>query len=177
LRAAASSLLYSEEFYRVARRRLRPGGILQQWVPTTVEHDAVDVVAITRSLRDSFPYVRAFSNGFGVHYLGSDRPIPLPTVDEMLRRMPEKAINDLAEWDTSPGEAPRQAAGDMLGGLLRGQLSTDQLIAASPRTPAITDDRPINEYYLVRRWRKHEHTETASLESNRETDGARAKAQ
>ncbi len=163
LRAAASSLLYSEEFYRVARRRLRPGGILQQWVPTTVEHDAVDVVAITRSLRNSFPYVRAFSNGFGVHYLCSDRAIPVPTVEELLQRMPDKAVSDLVEWDISPGEAPRDAARDMLDGLLRGQLSTDQLIAASPRTPAITDDRPINEYYMVRRWLGHEHAETASL--------------
>ena len=31
--AAASSLLYSVEFYRVAARRLRPGGVLQQWIP------------------------------------------------------------------------------------------------------------------------------------------------
>jgi spermidine synthase len=31
--AAASSLLYSQEFYRLVQRRLRPGGILQQWLP------------------------------------------------------------------------------------------------------------------------------------------------
>jgi spermidine synthase len=164
LRAAASSLLYSEEFYRVARRRLRPGGILQQWVPTTVEHDAVDVVAITRSLRNSFPYVRAFSNGFGVHYLCSDRAIPAPTVEELLKRMPDKAVSDLVEWDISLGEAPRDAARDMLDELLHGQLSTEQLIAASPRTPAITDDRPINEYYMVRRWLGHEHSAAMSID-------------
>jgi spermidine synthase len=168
LKAAASSLLYSEEFYHVARRRLRPGGILQQWVPTTVQYDAVDVVAITRSLRDSFPYVRAFTNGFGVHYLCSDRAIPIPTIEELLQRMPEKAVSDLVEWDISPGEAPRNAARDMLDGLLRGQVSTEQLIAASPRTPAITDDRPINEYYMVRRWMGHEHTEAASLNATDE---------
>src|SRR5689334_5919082 len=31
--AAGSSLLYSTEFYQIARRHLRPGGILQQWLP------------------------------------------------------------------------------------------------------------------------------------------------
>jgi spermidine synthase len=31
--AAGSSLLYSKEFYEVAKRHLRPDGILQQWVP------------------------------------------------------------------------------------------------------------------------------------------------
>ena len=31
--AAGSSLLYSEEFYSIVKQRLRPGGILQQWLP------------------------------------------------------------------------------------------------------------------------------------------------
>ena len=37
-------------------------------------------------------------------------------------------------------------------GLLDGELQVDALIAASPNTPALTDDRPINEYYAVRQW-------------------------
>jgi hypothetical protein len=31
--AAGSSLLYSREFYAAVKKRLRPGGILQQWLP------------------------------------------------------------------------------------------------------------------------------------------------
>ena len=31
--AAGTSLLYSKEFYSIIRRRLAPGGILQQWLP------------------------------------------------------------------------------------------------------------------------------------------------
>jgi spermidine synthase len=162
LQAAASSLLYSEEFYRVARRRLRPGGILQQWIPTTVEHDAVDVAAVTRALRDSFPYVQAFNNGFGFHYLCSDRPIPQRTAGDLLKRMPPKAVSDFVEWDKSSGETEDDAAQSMLNGLLHGQVSPDQLIAASPNTPAITDDRPINEYYVVRGWLNPESTAKAA---------------
>src|SRR5207247_6275351 len=30
--AAGSSLLYSEQFYAAAKRRLRPGGILEHWL-------------------------------------------------------------------------------------------------------------------------------------------------
>ena len=33
VQAAGSSLLYSKEFYAIINRRLRPGGILQQWLP------------------------------------------------------------------------------------------------------------------------------------------------
>ena len=153
LQAAASSLLYSEQFYRVARHRLRPGGILQQWLPATIDQDAVDVAAVTRALRDSFPYVRAFHDQFGIHYLCSDRPIPQRTAKELLQRMPAKAVSDLVEWDKPSGKNSMDTAENRLSDLLKGELGVDELIAGSPGTPAITDDRPINEYYLLRRWR------------------------
>jgi predicted membrane-bound spermidine synthase len=163
LRAAASSLLYSEEFYRVVRQRLRPGGLLQQWLPTIVSQDPVDVAAMTRSLRESFPYIRVFFDEFGYHFLCSDQPIPRRTTQELLARMPEAAIRDLAEWDTSPGETVRNAARDEFDEMLRGETTTDPLLAGSPNTPAITDDRPISEYYIVRRWLGHENTAVAAI--------------
>jgi len=151
LQAAASSLLYSEEFYRAARRRLRPGGILQQWLPALTDNDPVDVAAVTRSLRNSFPYIRAFHDEFGIHYLCSDRPIPSRTAEELVQRMPSKAVSDLVEWDEPSGDGPADAAEDRLSDLLEGELNLDQLIAASPNTPALTDNRPINEYFVLRR--------------------------
>jgi len=36
--AAGSSLLYSVEFYDLAKRHLRNGGILQQWLPMGSHH-------------------------------------------------------------------------------------------------------------------------------------------
>src|SRR5208283_566362 len=135
----------------------RPGGILQQWVPATVDDDAVDVAAITRSLRNSFPYVRAFPQEFGIHYLCSDRPIVQRTAEELVRRMPGNAVRDLTEWDEPSADGPLYAAEDRLGDLLRGEVTLDQLIAGSPDTPALTDDRPINEYYVVRNRLPREH--------------------
>jgi spermidine synthase len=170
LRAAASSLLYSQEFYRVARRRLRPGGILQQWLPSTVDKDAVDVAAVTRSVRNSFPYVRAILDEFGVHFLCSNQPIPRRTSEELLQRMPDAAVSDLAEWNLSPGTPVRDAAKDVLDELLQGEMSTDPLIAGAPKTPALTDDRPINEYYIVRRWLGHEHNASAMINDKDDDD-------
>jgi spermidine synthase len=155
LRAAASSLLYSEEFYQVARRRLRTGGILQQWLPANVNDDAVDVSAVSRSLRNSFPYVRVFYDEFGMHYLGSDQPIPVRTPHELLQRMPASAISDLVEWDEPIGNGVMDTAEDRLNDLLNAELSVAKLVAASPDTPALTDDRPINEYFILRKWRAH----------------------
>jgi hypothetical protein len=47
-----------------------------------------------------------------------------------------------------------------LDDLLKGELTLDSLIASSPDTPALTDDRPINEYYLVRKLRHDRHPQT-----------------
>jgi len=151
LQAAASSLLYSEEFYRAARKRLAPGGILQQWIPTTMEDDPVDMAAAARSLKNSFPYVRAFGDEFGVHFLCSERPLPPRTASELYSRMPKAAVQDLAEWEGDGN--PDKTAFLQLETILQHELPIDRLVAASPATPALTDDRPINEYYAFRQWR------------------------
>src|SRR5262249_38713079 len=55
--AAGSSLLYSEEFYRLAKEHLNPRGILQAWFPGA---DDITVQAVLRSIAESFPHVRRF---------------------------------------------------------------------------------------------------------------------
>ncbi len=95
--AAGSSLLYSEEFYQVAKRRLRPGGILQQWFPAEGA-DLEVVAAVARSLRNSFPNVRTFEDEFGFHFLCSEQPLPRRTAAELLQRLPADAVTDFAEW-------------------------------------------------------------------------------
>jgi len=155
LPAAGSSLLYSKEFYEVARRRLRPGGILQQWLPTTPDSEPVDVTSVTRSLQAEFPYIRAFEDKFGIHYLCSDHPIPVRTTEELVHRMPPAALKDFAEWEM-PND-PVASARYVFKNLLSQELKPAELAAASPDTPALTDDRPITEYYVLRRWRHHSY--------------------
>jgi predicted membrane-bound spermidine synthase len=145
--AAGSSLLYSEEFYAVARKRLRPGGILAQWFP---EGDAEDFAAVARALRTSFPYVRAFGSvdGWGLHFLASERPLPALTAEDLQRRLPPAAIADLTEWDSPGGN---EAAEEAFDTVLQNEVPIDSVIARSPATPPMRDDLPINEYYALRR--------------------------
>ena len=145
--AAGSSLLYSEEFYAVARKRLRRGGILAQWFP---EGDVEDFAAVARALRNSFPYVRAFGSidGWGLHFLASEQPLPVLSAEDLERRMPADAIADLTEWDSPGGN---DAAEDALDTVLHNEVPIDTVIGRSPETPAMRDDRPINEYYALRR--------------------------
>ncbi len=141
--AAGSSLLYSEDFYAIARQRLRSGGILQQWLPSG---DNEDLTAVARALSQSFPYVRAFGygRGLGFHFLASDRPIHPWTAKDLALHLPAAASTDLMEW------GPGNDAETFFSYLLRNEVPMSRLVSLSPATPALSDDRPINEYYLFR---------------------------
>lgn len=142
--AAGSSLLYSKEFYEIIRRRLRPGGILQQWLPWG---DAVVRASVTRALKESFAYVRVFhpAEGDGYHFLASDQPLPGRTAAELAQRLPPKAAGDLVEW--GPETTPER----QFAAVLSKEISLDEMIAEAPNAPALQDDRPQNEYYAIRR--------------------------
>ena len=141
--AAGSSLLYSKEFYTLVKEHLRAGGIFHQWLP---EGDRATEAAVARSLKDSFPYVHVYSyvGVPGLHYLCSMSPIPVRTPSELVARMPGKALADLVEW--GPFKDPQQ----QFGIVNPNRYTLDNLIALSPDTPALQDDRPVNEYYFLR---------------------------
>jgi len=144
--AAGSSLLYSCEFYTAARRRLEAGGILQQWYPGDANIDTLPAVA--RALAESFPFVKVTTSHarWGFHFLASDRPLRIPDFEQAWARMPLPARKDLAEWRGE--EAKRR---DFRKVLLQAK-DIPILVSADPAV-VITDDRPFNEYFLLRRLR------------------------
>jgi predicted membrane-bound spermidine synthase len=143
VQAAGSSLLYSKEFYSTVRQRLNPGGILQQWLPAGDEQVQA---AVALALSQSFSNLRVFHGieGWGFHFLASDRPIAHRTATELLERMPQRAIDDMMEW--GPYKTPER----QLSEVLDSELPLDVLVAQAPQTPAMQDDLPINEYFLLR---------------------------
>ena len=122
--------------------KLRPGQSI---------FDQVVFAAITRSLRNSFHYVRAYFDLIGFHFLCSDRPIQNRTAEELVVRMPSPAVADLAEWAKPLTTDRRDEAVAQFSALLRHELNLETP-AGLPDVPPLTDDRPINEYYLYRRW-------------------------
>ncbi|HMD70226.1 MAG TPA: hypothetical protein VKF41_02725, partial [Bryobacteraceae bacterium] len=147
--APTSSLLYSREFYAVLKPHLRPGGIAQIWFPRGDATETVDdatQASVTKALRDSFPYVRAYQSieGWGIHFLARMQPFPVVENGEMPQKLPAAAAEDLVEWND--GVTPQQMLVEVLGR----EKSLDSLVAAAPSVPPIGDDRPINEYFLLR---------------------------
>jgi predicted membrane-bound spermidine synthase len=145
VQAAASSLLYSREFYRTAKKRLKPGAILQQWLP---DFDPATLLAVVLSIQAEFPYVRAFQSceGSGLHFFASDAPLPDVTAAELARRLPPAAARDLVEWGPEP--TPEKQFALVLG--REAKLDPSQF---PPGALPLTDDRPINEYFLLRTYR------------------------
>jgi spermidine synthase len=144
--AAGSSLLYSKEFYTSARRALKPGGILQTWLPGGDHETAAGVVL---AAYDSFPHVRVFQSieGFGFHILASDAPIPRRGAADLLARMPGPAVADMTEWLQ---DQPAQ----LFERMLTHEFAPAALLAQLRRggSRAIVDDRPVNEFFFLRRF-------------------------
>ena len=142
--SAGSSLLYSTEFCELAGRRLKPGGILQVWFPGG---DLTAAQAVARAVRDSFPHVRCFVSveGWGVHILASRLPIRSLRGEEAAAQMPLAAKRDLLEWSATLDAAA------YLAQVLALENPIEQILSPDPAIK-ITDDRPYNEYFLLRRW-------------------------
>jgi spermidine synthase len=70
--------LFTEDFFRIGKSRLRPGGVFGQWVQTyclTPEN----LRSILAAFHRSFPHVLVFEtlNGVDLQLIGSDRPLVL----------------------------------------------------------------------------------------------------
>jgi len=155
IQSAGLSLLYSKEFYGAAKRRLKPGGILQQWC---VPGDPAVAAAAAEALRESFPYVRAFLalDEKGIQFLASEGPLPPFDAVALAAHMPASAARDLVEW--GPSRDPRAPFRRWLDE----EIPVESLLPPGSRVSPISDDRPFNEYFLLRILRKHVAGEAAS---------------
>lgn len=124
-----SAYLYTTEYYQVAARRLRPGGIMCQWVPI-YELRPGDLQTIVRTFGESFSYMMLWLTHYDAELIGSNSPI---TIDEaaLARRIAHPAIAaDLASIEMG-------SAADFLSYFVMG---TEGLRAFSRDARVNTDD-------------------------------------
>jgi spermidine synthase len=140
--AAGSSLLFSTDFYGLAKEHLNTGGIVQMWYPGRPDRTAQ---AVARSMYESFPYVRCFNSveGWGWHLVGSMQPIDVPSADQIDARMPATAKLDVVEWSQP------QTAQALFKKIFDHEVPMTDALNLDAKVQ-ITDDRPLNEYYLLR---------------------------
>lgn len=148
VQAAGSSLLFSREFYELAKQHLKPGGILQMWFPG--DDEVATEQAVIRSIHDSFPYVRCFPSvaGWGVHMLAAMQPIASLDAAQLAARMPDSAKTDLVEWNAD------KDATAYIGRVVTQEYAVPSLLNPDAEIQ-VTDDEPFNEYFLLRRLQRH----------------------
>jgi hypothetical protein len=162
--AAGSSLLFSKEFCELAREHLKPNGILQIWFPdgkpasTNLQTGAISdslvwdtrrkrlaAQATAKSISETFPHVRIFLSAerSGIHLLASMEPIDVSGRDQLAARLPGRAKRDLMEWNSSGNVA------SYLGMVAEQEIPLQNILNSDPKIE-ITDDSPLNEYFLLR---------------------------
>jgi hypothetical protein len=82
--------------------------------------------------------------GWGLHLLASLQPIGHFTASELAARLPVAAQDDLLAW------GPHGTAVEQFEAVVSREREVDWASLARRAAP-LTDNRPINEYYLVRR--------------------------
>jgi spermidine synthase len=148
MEAAGVSLLYSTDMYDLIKQHLKPHGILQVWFPGGP--DKLTNRAVLRSVASSFPCVHSFLSidGWGLHILASVDPIKFRTPAQLIAQMPEATKTDLLEWSRT-----KDLTQDVTR-VLHQEILINNFIASDPDVQ-ITDDDPVNEYFLLRRTKEY----------------------
>jgi spermidine synthase len=128
--------LYSVEHWRVCRDRLRPGGLLVQWIPL-YQISPTDLATIVRTFMQVFPNATLWYCGIDGVLVGSkgEFRIGLDRLAHHIRSSPEMAADLLTLGAQQPG--------DVLGWYVAGP---EQLARMGSGAPINRVDRPVLEY-------------------------------
>ena len=121
------------------------GGHFEQWLP---RGDAVVQAAVARAVSESFPHVRVFhslDDRGSTSWRVTGLLLPITPFNSQsacqLRRLPTL-------WSGVRSTLPRVSSA-----AFSAAKSPDQIISGAPQVRALQDDRPENEYFILRRER------------------------
>lgn len=146
--SSGASVISSLEYYQAGRARLNPGGIMMQWIPYGSTID--EFRAHLRTFKSVFPHVTVlFGPGhYGLYVMGSDAPMTFDeaTTREVLGR--PGVLEDISSAYDSPAATIDAWVAEI--DRLR-WISDGEVDAFTGPGPLITDDKPLPEYFLLRR--------------------------
>jgi spermidine synthase len=126
--------LFTRDYFRIARKRLRPGGVICQWMQL-YELWPQDFLAVLRSFMEVFPSVQIWRVGFDAVLVAGPEDLPLP-VGQIASRATGRVRADL---DRTGIQGPVELLSYFwIGG--------DELRRAVPPGPINTDDNMLIEF-------------------------------
>jgi spermidine synthase len=129
--------LYSEEFYKLAKQKMRPNAIVAQWVPLDMERGSLSRM-ILKTMLAQFKHVSLWlPNRMDGVAIGSNERLRNDLSKLAIRMSAPKVSEDLSAIGLRSPEH-----------LLSTFIAADEELSAYLEdTPIITDDRPLIEYY------------------------------
>lgn len=148
LESSGASVISSREYYQAGKDHLNPGGVMMQWIPygQTIN----EYKAHLRAFHAVFPQVLiAFgAGGYGNYLLGSDDPIAFdPDAIRSVLARPGVLADISSQFDS-----PADTVEGWVEQIKRMTwISGDEVTKFAGDGPEVTDDRPLSEYFLIRR--------------------------
>lgn len=148
IESSGTAVLYSQEFYLAAAARLTSQGVMMEWMPGGQSVD--EFRAHVRTFASVFPNVLlAFGPATnGVYMLGSAGPTTLESASVSTVLSRTGVIRDLDETADAPVMS-MQAWESLIPTLT--WIGGSDVARFAGSGPLITDDRPLTEYFLLRR--------------------------
>jgi predicted membrane-bound spermidine synthase/tetratricopeptide (TPR) repeat protein len=138
---AGVAALYSRDFYALARTRLTPKGYISQWLPA-YQVPARTTLAMIRAFVEVFPQAVLISGSEAELLLIGSNGSPIEIDPERLAKALSNAPTAHADLQRLDLGTVREIVGSFVG-------SAQTLAEATRETPAVTDDRPTQEYGVM----------------------------
>ena len=137
-RTAFTVNLYTKEYYEATKDRLKPGGIVAQWIPLHSQGEK-EVAMHFKTFREVFPHSLAWmSVANEILIIGSDQPIELD-FKKLQQRLKEPVVKEaLAEIEIH----------NVYSFLSNLWFLEEQIEAVGAGVEVISDNRPSIEFYL-----------------------------
>jgi spermidine synthase len=148
IESSGTAVLYSREFYLAAAARLTPQGVMMEWMPGGQSVD--EFRAHVRTFASVYPNVLlAFGPATnGVYMLGSAGPTTLESTSISTVLSRTGVVRDLDEAADAPVTS-HEAWQSLIPTLA--WIEGSDVARFGGSGPLITDDRPLTEYFLLRR--------------------------
>ncbi|MFQ5900394.1 MAG: fused MFS/spermidine synthase [Thermodesulfobacteriota bacterium] len=128
--------LYTKEYYELAKNRLKPGGIISQWIPL-YNLSVKDVKTLTRTFQSVFPHTSIWITNVDIFLIGSPEKIEVDYERIKKRVMKPHIQKILREIDL---EDPLEFINTFM-------MNEDQVRAYSSGMPVMDDNWPYIEFY------------------------------
>jgi spermidine synthase len=148
IESSGAAVISSLEYYQAGAARLNPGGIMMQWTP--YGGSVAEFLDHIRTFRAVFPNdIVAFGpGGYGFFLIGSAEPLAFTDANIRAVLARPGVLDDISSAYDSPAKTADAWAAKIPSLVWVQGATVDRVVGDGP---LITDDRPLPEYFLLRR--------------------------